>query len=71
MKRTIKKGTVKINGMFYRPRQNPNDLPYDGRLDGTRQYFGIYQNENRYVALGEAPVIDGYVEWSFWERVQP
>jgi len=38
--RTIRDGTVLINGKVFRP--DPRWLPYDGRLDGTRWAFGLY-----------------------------
>jgi len=69
MRRMVKKGKVKINGNWYAPRQVPHyDLPYDGRLDNTQQLFGAYPEEGRFVALLHAPIIDGIVEWTFWER---
>jgi hypothetical protein len=41
--RTIQSGTVTINGKVYRP--DENFMPYDGRLDGLRYAFGLYEDE--------------------------
>lgn len=41
--RTIKNGTVTIDGKTYTPRRMHNGAPaYDGRLDGLRYLFGRY-----------------------------
>ena len=69
MDRTVKNGTVKINGKRYGPRQFPNDLPYDGRLDGTCQIFYVYPGDESLAALWNAPSINGFIEWSFWVKI--
>lgn len=70
MKRTVKNGIVRINKQRYAPRQFSNDLPYDGRLDGTIQTFYTYPSTDAIVALWNAPSINGFIEWSFWVRVE-
>jgi hypothetical protein len=38
--RTVRKGRVKIGGLYYRPTQH--HVPYDGRCDGHRFLFARY-----------------------------
>ena len=50
--RTVKNGTVKINGVIYFPSEQ--FMKYDGRLDNKRFAFGIYDeydHKRRFVSL--------------------
>ena len=76
--RTIKKGTVQINGEVYRPSEQY--LRYDGRLDGLRYMFGIYQgepfvslcciDEADYCLPGQQTpdVVNGKLPWVWWHK---
>lgn len=44
--RTIKDGKVTIGGKVYAPKKRENELPYTGKLDGTRYVFHRYADPN-------------------------
>lgn len=49
--RTVRHGSVVINGVTYRP--DERHMKYDGRLDGKRFAFGLYHHSGgwRFVSL--------------------
>lgn len=72
MIRTVKNGKVKIKGATYTP--DKRYVEYDGRLDGVKCYFGVYNMEDKLVALVEPEdgsdlhVVDGTLPWYFWYK---
>lgn len=77
--RTVKDGKVRIRGRWYRP--DELHLPCDGRLDGYRFLFGLYEGmedlaalwgtEEAYRSDSEEPhygpeCVDGTFPWYFW-----
>lgn len=78
--RTVRNGAVRIGGLTYRPSEQHR--PYDGRLDGLRYAFGVYQGQPGFVSLHsvagstnsdddnavmEGPhCVDGYYPWLWW-----
>jgi len=77
--RTIKNGKVRINGNTYKP--DKNFMKYDGRLDGMRYIFGIYEGKEDVVSMWgkeeilknlaiieESEIINGTLPWYWWYR---
>jgi hypothetical protein len=78
--RTIKNGTVRIFGETYMPEDS--EVPYDGRLDGQRWAFGLYQSTPEFVFLWgteaayhgaddwdtRPDVVDGFFVWVVWRK---
>lgn len=79
--RTVKNGAVTIMGRIYKAiDQGLPSIPYDGRLDGKRLWFGLYWYETLqgFVYCGglehgddnpcHVTLPDGntYVAWMFW-----
>jgi hypothetical protein len=75
--RTVRNGQVKINGNIYRPGET--HMKYDGRLNGKRFAFGLYDHKPDLISLwgteeeyripgsinnGEH-IINGF-PWLFW-----
>ena len=47
--RTIKDGTVLIDGRHYYP--DDRFIEYDGRLDGLRYHFGLYKHKPELISM--------------------
>lgn len=79
--RTIRQGSVLIYGVNYYPapyrHNNESDLAYDGRMDGLRGHFHVYdlriRNHVAFVSIVGVPyeahpnIINGWVLWGDWQ----